>query len=345
MAHKWINVKNSTKGGHRPYGDYEVEVTRAIDLFEEHIGTFVDYSVRESFGTRGYASSTLKEKTYSHPLPHLTSHGTYIFGSFSVPADIDDGKSNFTNVNFLASADYLVTALNDPHTVYNPFFGDALLNLYDTHSLSGRNCTSETIIKLIAFTLSALDHSMDALSNRMLKNSIIFEKIDKRDGRKIGRELEVRMPLISQLNVEVNSLTTIVKRMMLITEKIEQSQVLFQSNEGDKCFFSTLEARYGSGLYLRAARLDAYHSNLQFECKALLDQMSESRESSLTMATHRITAYGAAILIPNMLYDFFGQSWSGMPSWFSNRGLQFSLALTVIYWSFQFWWFKRKRYL
>jgi len=345
MAHTWINIKNSTKGGHRPYGEFEVEVTSAIDQFEAHIGSEVDSSVRESFGTKGYASSNLKEKTYSHPLPHLTSHGKYIFGCFSVPADIEDGKSNFTNVNFLASSDYLLTTLNDPPTVYNPFFGDALLQLYKIHDSSGRFSTSETIIKFVTFCLSALDHSMDALSNRVVKISIIFERVDKRDGRKIGRELDIRMPIVSQLNIEINSLSTIVKQMMTITEKIERGLILVETGAGEQRFFSSSESRYGSGLHLRAGRIEAYHNNLQFECKALLDHMSQSREGTLAMASHRITAFGAAILIPNMLYEYFGQGFDDLWPFFKNNGMKISLAMSIMYWIAQFWWFKRKRFL
>ena len=114
---------------------------------------------------------------------------------------------------------------------------------------------------------------------------------------------------------------------------------------GESSFFGEDELRYGSGLHLQALRLGGYLETVKFECRSFLDQLSRSRESSLTMATHRITAFGAAILVPNLLYDYWGQGFASMAEPFKSYGWRISFGITVAYWLLQFWWFKRKRYI
>lgn len=345
MPHTWINIKNSTKGGNRPIEDFQSDLDSGITTFEKETGLVVDGAVKEAFGARGYFASSLRERTYSHPFPHIVSNGGYIFGCLSVPADIDDGRPNFTNLTFIATDKFILSTIGDPHAVYNPSFGGAIVDQYRRHPDTGNESASGTVLRFITFSIAAIDHSMDALSNRLQKNRQEFDRIDQRDGRQVEAENKKRQPIVSTLDTEINALTTVIQQLENITSRVMNNELVITDESGPRSFFSEAQQRDSLALYLQAARLHAYHENLRFECRNFLQTLSSSRESALAIATHRITAYGAAILVPNMLYDFFGQSWSGMPNWFSNRGLQFSLALTVIYWSFQFWWFKRKRYL
>lgn len=345
MPHKWINIKNSTKGGNRPIVEFQQDLNDGIEEFERHTGLTVNATVKEAFGAEGFFASTLRERTYSHPFPHLVSNNGYLFGSLSVPADIDDGRPNFTNLTFIASEDFILSTLNDPHAVYNPSFGGSIVEQFNNHAKTQNESTSETVLRFITFTIAAIDHSMDALSNRLHKNRAEFDRTDRRDGRQIDSENRKRQPIVSNLDTEINSLATVIQQVERITHSVLATNFTINGKTGTQNFFSESQQHAALALYLQAARLRAYHENLQSDCRNFLQLLSSSRETALAVATHRITAYGAAILIPNMLYDFFGQSWTGMPTWFSTRGLQLSLVLTVIYWSIQFWWFKRKRYI
>ncbi|NBO14584.1 MAG: hypothetical protein EBV20_05555, partial [Betaproteobacteria bacterium] len=167
------------------------------------------------------------------------------------------------------------------------------------------------------------------------------ESIDRKDGRKLERSVATRTPIINNLNVEINSLTTVVNQLIEITRRIESDDLRVEDHNGEVSFFGTEEIRYGSGLHLQALRLGGYLETLKFECRSFLDQLARSRESSLTMATHRITAFGAAILVPNLLYDYWGQGFATMSEPFKSYGWRISFGVTVLYWLLQFWWFKR----
>ena len=248
-------------------------------------------------------------------------------------------------MNFLATKDFLVTTINDPHEVYNAYFGGAILKLFENHSTKPKTNTAATIIKLVTFSIAAVDHSLEAMSNKLTKNRVLFESIDRKDGRKLERSVATRTPIVNNLNVEINSLTTVVNQLIEITRRIESDDLRVEDHNGEVSFFGTEEIRYGSGLHLQALRLGGYLETLKFECRSFLDQLSRSRESSLTMATHRITAFGAAILVPNLLYDYWGQGFATMSEPFKSYGWRISFGVTVLYWLLQFWWFKRKRYI
>ena len=67
MGHEWVNVKNSTKAGNRPIEDFWNDLDAALNRFESAVGFKVDQSVREGFGSRECAATTLKDKTFSNP--------------------------------------------------------------------------------------------------------------------------------------------------------------------------------------------------------------------------------------------------------------------------------------
>lgn len=346
MPHKWINVKNSTKGGNRPVEDFQLEIESGIAEFEHDTGLTIDSVAREAFGARGFSGTHLRERTYSHPFPHIVSCGGYVFCSLSVPADLEDGRPNFTNFSLVATDKFVLSTLADPHSVYNPYFGGAIVSKHGRHLINGSDSVSETVLSFLSFSVAAIDHSLDAMSNRLLRNRYEFEKIDQRDGRHVELEVKKRQPIISNLNVEINSLTTVIRQLEEITRAVMNNEIVLSDGSEFRSFFDESQRRNSTALFLQAARLRAYHANLTFDCASFLQTLSGSRDSALAFATHRITAFGAAILIPNMLFDFFGQgSFDGMPAWFSRNGLLLTAGITALYWALQFWWFKRKRFI
>jgi len=346
MPHKWINIKNSTRGGNRPIEDFQLEVEAGITEFELDTGLTIDIVAREAFGARGFSGTHQRERTFSHPFPHIISCGGYVFCTLSVPADLEDGRPNFTNFSLVATDNSVLSTLTDPHSVYNPYFGGAILSKHGRHMKSGSEGASETVLGFVSFSVAAIDHSLDAMSNRLVRNKEEFEKIDQRDGRHVELEVKKRQPIIAKLNVEINSLTTVIRQLEEITRAITHNEISISDGSEHHNFFDESQRRNSMALYLQAARLRAYHSNLTFDCESFLQTLSGSRDSALAFATHRITAFGAAILIPNMLFDFFGQgSFEGMPAWFSRNGLLISAGVTALYWALQFWWFKRKRFI
>ena len=349
MKHNWVNIKNSETGGNKPVETYQNQLEQALLEFETSQQLRLDETVRSALGARGSALTTKKDRIYTHPVPHLSNHGSYIFGNISVPADIEDGKSDFTNVLFVATPNYLLTVLVDPSWVYNARFGEAVLNLYQQHADNGNESqVSKTLIRLLNICVSTLDHSLDSLNHRFRRFKEKIAAINVRDGRTLEQEVDKRYSSIQDLDIEINSLTTIIEQLEIMLSQIEKHEIIVSIRDSDFAFFDNDSRKSANGMRIQALHLVSYQRALAFDCASLIKKMDRLQEKALTLATHRITAFGAAILIPNLLYDFFGQTFSSgqaLPKIVVDNGWTISVALTASYWIFQYIWFKRKRYI
>jgi len=143
-------------------------------------------------------------------------------------------------------------------------------------------------------------------------------------------------------------LTTIVEQLETMLGQIENYKIFLSGDNSEFPFFDVDNQKSVNGLRIQTVHLISYQRALVFDCASLLKKMDRLQEKALTLATHRITAFGAAILIPNLLYDFFGQAFNSgqqLPQVVRDNGWTISVAMTVGYWVFQYIWFKRKRYI
>jgi Mg2+ and Co2+ transporter CorA len=338
-------VKNSSKGGNRPIAEYQEDLSTAIAAMESECGIRVDDHVLSALGARNFSLTTKKEKSYTHPYPSLSGFGDYVYGCFSVPADIDDGLSDFTNLHFLATPTYLITIFHDPHWVYNSYFGDAVIKLLEKNDGLTDGDVSTTIVTLLGFVLSALDHSLEALYNRYDHYKSRVDGIDENDGRSLEDEVERKYPSIQSLSIEVESLQTVVEATAKIVERFGNGSVQINIANSPNDFFSASDRRTCGAMSVHAGQLVSFQRHLAFQTSQLLGQLDRYQEKALTLATHRITALGAFILIPNLLFDYFGQAFAPLPSWLRAYGFAATLVLTLSYWWLQYVWFRRKRYL
>lgn len=346
MPHKWVIVKNSKKGGHRPISEYQEELGKALSEFEINCGICVDRSVRQSLGVSEFQLQAEREKIYTHPFPHLSSHGSYLFGCFSVPADIDNGKADFSSIFIVATDTYLLTIFKDPSWVYNAYFGGAVLSLHSRHSASGTERVATTLLKLLGFTVSALDHTLDALGNRSRKYEQKVNLISERDGRELERAISRNLSSLISLKTEVTSMSTVTHETAQILEKIELGRIRLRPDDPQSNpFFNLAEQHFANGLFVHSSQVDSYRRDLVQIVGDSIAKVDRLQEKSLVLATHRITALGAMILFPNLIFDFFGQAFAPLPDWFQRNGWWFTVALTFTYWAGQYAYMRRRRYI
>jgi len=346
MAHKWVIVKNATKGGHRNLEDFQAELEAALDDFEAVGGFKLDRSVRETLGASEFRMLSQREKIYSHPFPHLSSHGDYLFGCYSVPADIDNGTADFSSLFIIATDDQLLTVFKDPAWVYNGTFGGAVLALYGRHSENGSDRVASTILKLAGFTIAALDHTFDALGNRSKKYEARVQQIAENDGKAIEGAIARHLPSLTILKDEIVSLSTVTGETVEILRRIEGGRVMLHpENEDAKSFFNRSEIHYANGLYVHAAQINSFRLDLTNEISDSIVKLDRLQDKALVLATHRVTALGAMILFPNLIYDFFGQSFAPLPDWIKSNGWWFTVVLTTAYWIGQYAYMRRRRYI
>ena len=235
-----------------------------------------------------------------------------------------------------------------PSWVFNARFGQAFLNIFKQHTEHGNESVSKTLIRLIGICVSSMDHSLDSLNHRLRRFKEKIEEINVKDGRLLEQEIDKRYSSIQDLDIEINSLTTVIEQLEIMLAQIENQKTSISKENSEVAFFDEDNQKTANGLRIQAVHLISYQRALVFDCASLIRKMDRLQEKALTLATHRITAFGAAILIPNLLYDFFGQAFTSgqqLPQVVRDNGWTISVVMTAGYWVLQYVWFKRKRYI
>jgi len=344
MAFRVRIVKNSTKGGHRPISDYQADLEAALDEFAAENETSIDDNVRAILGARGFPPNTKKDRSYTHPIPFTITYTNYLFGCLSVPADLDDGRSDYSNFFFLASECSLVAIFNDPSWVYEPFFAGAVFTVLNRNEETDELSVGQVVVRIMGLSIAALDHSLEALENRYLK---LAERVPSFASalRASRNDHEHHVQPIQDLAVEVNSLAMVVGRTALLLDAASRGNADGSEMHHGGALFSADDRKRIRGLEIKAAQLVAFQEHLAFEVSALLSRCDQLQEAALTVATHRVTVLGALILVPNLLFDYFGQAFDPLPDWVRRFGFLLTGGLTIIYWVGHYVWFRRRRYL
>jgi len=345
VAHNLQKVKNSGKDGNRPVTEYQSDLDAALATFERETGVQLDPFVRRTLGAKNFTLNSKKDRSYTHPFPFIMSYGKYVFGCVSVPADIDDGKSDFTNLYLVATRTHLVAIFNDPHWVYNSFFGGAVLKLLGAYEERETADIPELVSKILGFGVASLDHALDALSNRYERFAKKIKSVDKDDGLALEREVDHRLPALETLQIETSALGSVVAETARIVARVAAGQVETAEAEHPHDFFSEESKATLSGMQIHAAHLEVFHKSLLYDVEALIALLDRYQEKSLTIATHRVTAFGALILVPNLLFDYFGQAFNPLPDWLRASGFAVTAVATLAYWILHGLWFRRRRYL
>ena len=343
VGHKWQIVKNSTRGGHREKKAFQADLESALIDIEKSGGFKVERSVREFLGTAEFDLAGEREKIYTHPFPHISSHGKYIFGCFSVPADIDNGLSDFSSLFIVATDSYLLTVFKDPSWAYNYAFGGAVLGLQSRHAENGSERVAQTLLKLAGFTIAALDHTFDALGNRSKKYDERIRGVLKADGRAIENSILRYLPPLNILKDEILSLSTVTSQTAAIMSQIEDDRLLLEVDDSLTPFFNKSELNQANGLYIHASQLDSYRQALTNQIIDSITELDRLQEKALVLATHRVTALGGMFLFPSLIFGFFGQNFFQFSPWFRSNGWWLTAGLTLTYWLVQYSYMRRRR--
>lgn len=344
MPHIWRNIKNSQKGGHRPREEFVAELDQALSDFERRNGVKVDVHLDAVIG---FGGNDLAERpaNYSHPFPRLEDHHTYLFGLLAVPADLAKGERDFTNLIFLATEIELLTIIKDPPDTFAKLFGTNFLRIYDRHAESGSDLVGPTLARLFKYAVDADEHALNTLGLKTERWVNKLDEISSRDLRRLERDLARLTPELLKVHAEVRAMATTTAEMANIVRDVLDPRMITLNDSYVNQLFVTVPQPSLRSLFARARQTESYRRDIEGELDAALQRCDQLREQAQITATHRVTAYGALILVPNLLFDFFGQAFVDLPMWLQRWGWWLTLGVTVTYWFVQVQILRRRKYL
>jgi Mg2+ and Co2+ transporter CorA len=343
MPHRWVNIKNATKGGHRPFPDFRRDLDAALDEFERNNQLSVDREVHSVVGFRGEEEQAEHPTNYSHPIPRIEDHGDYLFGHLAVPADTWLGERDFTSLLFLATEKDLITIIKDPPHTYSREFGTVFLNRYQTHRNTGSEKVGDTLQAIAKYVVDVNQFVLRGLEIRARRT---IARIDAWAASPLSRSdaLPVMVPELVSLEVEVRTMGSLTRETVDVARTIVTARGAPGVSQTERVF-KCVKAATSQALLARARQVDDVRRDIQFSLDSALRRCDQIQEQSLIVATHRVTAFGALILVPNLLFDFFGQAFIELPSWIQKWGWWMTAGVTFAYWAIQYVILRRRRYL
>jgi len=293
---------------------------------------------------------------FQEPFPKVESHDAYLYGVLATPTDIEDGRSEFFNVQFIVHESMAVTVMWGPdeqtRTRALELFSQICMNLEDI--TSGQKVSEEDpgnavvrIAKVIVEDLQLLLSRLhSAVQTEMTEiESAIFHKQYQSMSQKAGQKYEQ----ISRLKFEILSIASIIAETQNVFKAISSGEVIikapFVSRESDVPPFSSEQRIWIADLLMRARSLKAQRNGLEAEVRLLYERLESLENRRQTAAQMRFAAVASILLLPALVVGFFGQNFNINPWSDAQWSWEVSAALLAVLAASQWLYFKVKKWL
>ena len=292
---------------------------------------------------------------FQDPFPKIESHDAYLYGMLATPTDINDGRSEFFNIQFVVSEIMALTVLWGPEEHAK----DRSTRLFsqicaDVSAITIREKTSEedpgeVVVRISRVIVADLQDLLSLLhvavqSSMTEIESAIFHKQYQSLSDKATSTYEE----ISRLKFEILSISSTISETQNVFKAISKRDVIirapFISQDSDVPPFSTGQRIWIEDLLMRTRSLKAQRNSLEQEVRILYERLESLENRRQTAAQMRFAAIASILLLPALIVGFFGQNfnvnpWTESPlSWEISAGLLAALAIS------QWFYFKIKKW-
>lgn len=302
-------------------------------------------------GLTGVDSLDLQE-----PFPKVESHDAYLYGVLATPTDIEDGRSEFFNIQFIVHESMAVTVMwgPDEHTRTRALslFGKVCSNL--DNIAEGQQVSEEdpgnAVVRIARVIVDDLQQLLSglhtAVQTEMIEiESAIFHKQYQSMSEKAGRKYEQ----ISRLKFEILSVASIIAETQNVFKSISRGDVVisapFVSRDSDLPPFSTEQRIWIEDLLMRARSLKAQRNGLEAEVRLLYERLESLENRRQTAAQMRFAAVASILLLPALVVGYFGQNFNINPWSDANWSWEISAGALTILAAGQWMYFKAKKWL
>ena len=307
MSLSWYLVRNHEKGIMRQAAEIGAELDEKLREMEVITGVTVDDLLMEEIGAGQWLASGEAPSNYSHPVVRLETHGDLTLIVLAVPSSLQNGISDFTNVLILAHPLALLTIIRDPKETYSAEFGSRLLIDFFAVESGEKSYTAGQIVYRATRSCAL---SIEA-SLTMLHASVSgsFEKLRSIELRKqrAGNDVDVLEAEFGKTLAELRAMVRTPIQLLGICNKIEE----LASNGSRNDLFDEKVARQANYLKSKIEQVDAILDTFISDIGRAIKRCDDVSKRELLDAQRINTYWTSALLLPNLIFAFFGQSFLG----------------------------------
>jgi Mg2+ and Co2+ transporter CorA len=307
MSISWYLAKNHHGSQLRTSVDFGSELSESIAGFESAAGVTIDQLLIEELGARDWLGVAEAPSNYSHPVIRAEAHGEMTLFVLAVPASLHNGVADFTNVMILAHPRALLMVIRDPAGAYAADFGGRLLEDFKNHITGAKIYSAgEAVFRAVRSCALSVETSLSVLRATIDPHLRRLRSIELRQ-RRVGQDLDELEAEFGKALAELRAMSRSPQQLLRVCGRIEEWSAS-QSQGG--LFESDLERR-AVFLNSKLLQLDAILSTLMTDIERAIKRCDDVSKRELLDAQRNNTYWTSALLLPNLIFAFFGQSFLG----------------------------------
>ena len=286
------------------------------------------------------------DRQFSDPFPRVEVHGHYVFGMLATPTSVEDERSDFCVVHFLASLEQVVTIIRS-----RPAFDVSGLTrkIEDAAGMfeKGERSIGLAIAKVAEVFVAHLESGLESLRTSIQadleKVTVESKQIPSNADPDELAELYRRTALYK---TEIVSLATVVTETKNVFKEITADEVdVHSSDASQEDVFPPRVEIWIKDLLMRTRHLTSIRDNLESDLDLMFERFQEIQNTQQTATSRKITGVLSILLLPQLIAGYFGQNFDRTPGYRQELGWLYSLVFIALVSVGQFYWFKKKKYL
>ncbi len=291
----------------RSINEIGAELDVKLSEFETRTGVKIDDLLKEEIGVGPWLALSESPHNYSHPVARIEAHGPLTFVALAVPSSLHNGISDFTNVLMVAHPRALLSVIRDPFGTFAADFGGRILADYFASSENKRVFTAgEVVFRAVRSCVLSLETSLSTLRATV---ATCFDKLRAIELRQVraGQNFDALEAEFGKTLTELRSMSRTPSQLHAICEKIaDWSQTSDQSE-----IFDEKITRQAVVLHSKISQVEAILSTFVSDIDRAIKRCDDVSKRELLDAQRKNTYWTSALLLPNLIFAFFGQSFLG----------------------------------
>lgn len=327
----------------------DAELNNALTTFEQSLANSRVHT------TARWGLSGRDDLGFTEPFPKIESHDSYIYGVLATPTDIDDGRSEFFNIQFVMHEQMSLVVLWGPDSDAQIRSKDLFNRMSSLQSVTTRdgnvlnNEPGDVFVQVAQVIVQDLQSLLTRLHRSAHKETTQIEsQLFDDEYQSMSRSTSDTYRRIRRLKFEILSIAPTINETQNVLKAIYDKKVLlrppFRIEDRDTSPFSKDQRIWVDDLLMRTRSLKAQRNGLEQEVRLLYERLESLENRRQTAAQMRFAAVASILLLPALIVGFFGQNFEINPWANAKWSWEISAITLAILAISQFVYFKRKKW-